>query len=212
MRWLRLLIAVTLLFVIQLPEIIRAETYSWTTQDGTTHFTDDISKVPVKHRSKVKDNLEEDSDQAYDTDSERVRVTSVTVIEYGVYESKVIGYLPGKIHDGKEITLTEIQLAEKTSKVTAAMGTSIGLTYILNGTPAEGSVDLTVKVISPPINDPIKKKKTKVRSWSVSKTLNVKTYETYKFEMPWELVPGKWTMQILFRGNILASQTFTISL
>lgn len=199
-------------FAFRQPENVHAETYSWTAQDGSVSFTDDIAKVPEKYRPKQNVIKNEELEQIQDSSDEHAKVKGVTVVEFGVYSADSSGAYPAKTNSGEVELASNIELLERTSEVNAKLGTIIGMTYMINGTPPDSIVNITIKVISPTFYNPLKGKTSKVQSWVTQKKLNEKTYDLYKFEMPWELVPGTWIMQILYKGRILASHSFKVEL
>lgn len=204
-----LLALFTLLCFTQPLGIICAESFKWTTQDGVTHFTDDISNVPVRYRSQQNDNADEETDLA----TYNAFVEKITIIEYGLYSANLSeGIEVANTNSGKISNASNIRLIEKTTAIAARLGTTFGLTYMVSGPPLDESVEITVKIISPPIHNPLRNKTSKVQSYSLHKQLNERTYDLYTFEQPWELVPGKWVMQILYKGKVMAAQTFIVKL
>ena len=48
-------IAVIILFILFISEICFAEVYRWMDEKGAIHFTDDITQVPERYRSKTEE-------------------------------------------------------------------------------------------------------------------------------------------------------------
>lgn len=192
-------------------EVARAETYQWTDRDGTTHFTDDIAKVPLSQRPKIRnDRTTEPNVTFQDGGYSGIRVYGINIVEQGIYSASPVGAYPANTMSSDVKITTNARLQKRTSEVKAKLGTIFGITYVVNGTPSDGRADITVKVISPPLNDPASNEKSTEQSWVAPKELNQTTHDFYVFEKPWELVPGIWTFSIYYRNKFLDSRSFEV--
>jgi hypothetical protein len=205
-----ILLLVCLLFLLHLPQSVQAETFHWTDRDGTTHFTDDISNVPLPFRQNNGMTGQEPVDPFQDGGLSGIRVHGISILEQGVYEARPIGEYPANTISSDVKVAADVRLLKSTAVVPAVLGTVFGITYVVDGTPSDGSVDITVKVVSPPLHDPASSEPPTEQSWLASKKLNEKTYDFYVFEKEWELVHGTWTIQILYRGKLLGFRSFEV--
>jgi len=92
----------------------------------------------------------------------------------------------------------------QTTRIPAAIGTTFGIKYALYGKPQDGPVNLTFRVVHPPIDG-------KTAS-SVDAPCLVGTWREnyYIFEQDNELVEGTWRLQVLYDDRLLLEQAFTV--
>ena len=105
------------------------------------------------------------------------------------------------------------KLIKQTDRVPAQIGTTFGFRYQIKGKPKEGRVEFVVKVIipKPGLTNP-KTGKTFHTLTFLKKKVKIDKihHEFLTFEEKWDLVPGKWEIQIWHEGKKVAEKTFTV--
>ena len=95
-------------------------------------------------------------------------------------------------------------------RVHARLGTSIGIHVRVEGREFLDIVPLRTRVTHPPIVDPKTGKATRVDEWDSPLNARLHRYAGWRFDHPWELVPGKWTIALLHEGRVIAKQKFRV--
>ena len=95
--------------------------------------------------------------------------------------------------------------------IEAQLGTRFGVQLIISG--AWGSiVPLATRVTHPEIRNPENGQATTVDQWSSPMNSRIPRYAGWSFDKPWELVPGRWRIEILDAGHtVLAAQDFMVT-
>ena len=145
-----------------------------------------------------------------------VTITEVQIVEFGTFHktpSNALMPAPGTI-GGMANAVSEVTLIEKTTDIHASVGTSFGLRIKVAGEPGGSVVELTAKCIHPKVSDPTSGRSSTVETWNIYPVIGrdgLSGYVGYTFDDPWELVPGKWTIQIFDQFTLLAEKTFDIT-
>jgi hypothetical protein len=95
-------------------------------------------------------------------------------------------------------------------QVRARLGTSIGIQVRVEGAEFLALVPLRTRVTHPPIADPKTGKRIRVDEWDNPMNAGFPRYTGWRFDNPWELVPGKWTIALLHEGRVIAKQRFRV--
>ena len=95
-------------------------------------------------------------------------------------------------------------------QVRARLGTSIGIQVRIDGPEFLDLVPLRTRVTHPPIKDPNTGKRTRVDEWDNPMNARFPRFTGWRFDNPWELVPGKWTIALLHEGRVIAKQKFRV--
>ena len=139
-------------------------------------------------------------------------VRSAEIVNYGIYRVELTGqHIPmpstgaGSIHP-----VSSAILVAKTNQIPAKVGTSFGLMFILNGTPADSEADVDVIVKHPSFKTPDGKTTAKLDKVTWRYRMDEKVGYTYTFDHDWEAVPGKWSIEIWWRGKMLTSKRFLV--
>jgi hypothetical protein len=104
------------------------------------------------------------------------------------------------------------KLVESTTVVNASLHTAFGIRVQISGDSSDKSVTYLQKVIHPEIVNPNTKKATTVDQWQNDMPLGRVQYNGWSFEKPWELVPGKWTIQIICNSRVIAEKSFVVKI
>jgi hypothetical protein len=141
-------------------------------------------------------------------------VTGAEIVEYGVFD-KIRSVGPRK--DAGSVTgqvdqVPEVRLKEKTSTVVAALGTNFGIVIKLTGDPAGELVDCSIRWIHPKLTNPNSGRTTERNEIWSQRRIGEPEPTGYTFENAWEMVPGKWTIQLICKSKVLAEKTFDVVL
>ena len=136
---------------------------------------------------------------------------SAKIVDYGIYSVSTEGKSTDESVAGGLVSTTGKRLIEETTQLEAKIGTSFGFRYLLSG-PDYGA-DVQIKVIHPsPITDPNTGKvfsRSEWGQWVPTDSVNWNT--GWLFENDWEIVEGKWSIQLYLDDTKLLEQEFQIS-
>lgn len=151
---------------------------------------------------------------AFASCSSAPNVTSAEILEYGVFEKvsshgqiKTEGVLSGKVQKG-----VNARLKEQTNTIVAALGTSFGVRLKLTGNPTGAVVNCSIRWIHPKLTNPSSGRASEQEQWRTQRLIGYPESAGYTFDNPWELVPGKWTIQVIYESKVLAEKTFSVVL
>lgn len=132
------------------------------------------------------------------------------IIDYGIYElvgqSKVIDSKNSTA--GKSRRISKINFFNRTTNIPAVLGNRFGYTYKTSGMPSNSIVNLKAVYKHPEFND-----KTGYTVKGTRKTDENGAFVGalgYCFDKDFELVPGTWTIELWYEGNMLVSMSFKI--
>lgn len=140
-------------------------------------------------------------------------ITDVQVVEFGSYRRTNQGYhaAPRTI-TGKTNAVSDATLIEKTTEIHASKGTSFGLGYMVLGQPDGAVVQFTCRCIHPTFTDPVSGRSSTVEEWNSQAIIGRAAHLGYTFDDSWELVPGKWTIQVFYGATLVARKEFNVTL
>lgn len=183
--------------------------YRWTDGDGIEHFADDLATVPPVHRPK-KPAGNELREASYDGGLSGVRVSRIQILGQGIFKVKKAGRYGARTMSGEVSTGSFLEIQERTTTIPAKLGIAFGISYSVLGGPPDGRADLVIRVLSPPLHNPVTGETSSEQSWASSKRMNQPTEDLYIFEEPWELVTGKWTIQVMYKDMLLGQRSFSV--
>lgn len=140
------------------------------------------------------------------------RIERIDVVDYGLYTASVVKAERGR--DGiLQSTSTNIRHLQATRDVPAQIGVRFGFRFKVVGAPNGAKVSLKKITIFPPGG-----LQTPDSSQTISRTEDIitatvgdeATYTAYKFDDPWELKLGSWTIELWDGDRRLATQNFTV--
>ncbi|MBA4357401.1 MAG: DUF3859 domain-containing protein [Humidesulfovibrio sp.] len=141
-----------------------------------------------------------------------VKVTGVKVLEFGVYTSTVQGREKAPtIADGIKDRARDFKLVRKSTLVTASLGTSIGLKYVLLGAPKGSPVTLEVAVRHPAMVNPDTKESMTRSTAQFERVIGEPEHAVWSFDTPAGLIPGEYVIELLFEGRLLAQKEFRVT-
>jgi hypothetical protein len=139
-------------------------------------------------------------------------VRGAHIVEYGVYEDVAELGTRGaeKSTAGHVTAVLDMKLVASTDRVPRKLQTNFGMRFVLEGEPAGGVEEVTIRVLHPPFRRPGFSGDTRSDEWEAQGIIADKRYTGWEFEYPYELVPGRWTIQIVHKDRVLAEKAFTV--
>lgn len=142
-----------------------------------------------------------------------VKVTGAKVLEFGIYASTVTGREKSPaIADGIKDRAKDFRLVRKSTLVDAGLGTSIGMQYVLRGTPKGASVQLEVAVRHPEMVNPETRGATVRSTATFERVIGQSEHAVWSFDTPAGLIPGEYVIELLYEGKVLASKEFRVAI
>jgi hypothetical protein len=140
------------------------------------------------------------------------KVTGAEIIEYGILKKiKSEGLLdaPNSL-SGKTNNVIVSQIVQSTTTIKASIGITFGMLVKLLGEPEGAIVTSHFRCTHPSLTDPTSGRTGHTDDWESLRPIGTPRYVSYTFDRDWELVPGKWTIQVLSDGKVLAEKTFDV--
>ena len=111
---------------------------------------------------------------------------------------------------GRRTFSSEFRLIAEGKTVPATLGTRFGIAFQVDGTPTGTTIKLTRTIIFP--GDGIlsldRKKMIKSFSGTIDAILGNRQVAGYILEVPSELKPGPWKIELYYGSRMLAEETF----
>ena len=143
----------------------------------------------------------------------QARIDRITIVEAGLLESKTVDRLatPGTA-SGETAVVDQVVFYESSRQVPARVGIQFGVRYHIAG--AQNGQPATVRtrwlVPAPGMRNPVSGEVTRTDDANESVIIGTDRLAGYRFGKPWEIVPGKWTLELWADDRRLASVTFTV--
>lgn len=138
-------------------------------------------------------------------------VTGAEIVEYGLFDTVSIGprkepaVLAGQVHE-----VPMAKLKERTTIIPAVLGTSFGITVKLIGRQAGERVNCWITWLHPKLTNPETGQASDRSDFPSRHPIGEATPTGFTFEHPWELVPGIWTVRIMWDWKVVAEKTFNV--
>lgn len=146
-----------------------------------------------------------------ETRASDVRVSGVTVLEYGVFSSNVERReRVGSVADGIRDTARDFALVQRGTNVTARLGTGIGIRYVLTGAPRGAEVEVEVVVRHPALRNPQTGRAMSVSSARYARVIGQVAHSLWSFDTPEDLIPGEYAVEVCRGGRVLTRQVFRV--
>ncbi len=137
------------------------------------------------------------------------------ITAYGVFEplGDQIEREVGSTAAGKVTTHDSSRLVETTTSLKARRGVSFGFKYEIRGLPDGEHEGFAMRAIHPPMTGP------SGRISTVSEAPNLLFSEGgvagddlfYILSKDYEVLPGEWKLEVLYRGRVILSKAFTLT-
>jgi Domain of unknown function (DUF3859) len=113
---------------------------------------------------------------------------------------------------GKVSAHTNAQLISESTTLKAERGATFGFTYLIKGVPDGELPGFEMRALHPPMTGPSGKTTTESRAdTEVFGEQGVAVNDIiYVLAEPFEVLPGKWTLQLLYKGKVVVSRQFVL--
>ena len=134
----------------------------------------------------------------------------IEVTEYGIYTCQKVATLSTpEASTGIMTTAKDFTLIESTSQIAITKGKLFGITVSYEN-PELQSIDVTLKIIHPEMDDPYLKKTTTVSTLTWPIRSGVPAHFGYMPKENFEMVRGSWTFEIWYMNELSCSKRFTL--
>lgn len=106
--------------------------------------------------------------------------------------------------------ILETMFVSPTHIIPARTGIHFGYRVAVSGISFQEVVPITVRVLHPPTTHPGTGQTTTKEEWTFPMMFQIPGVAVWGFDEDWEAVPGKWTVQVLHQGKLLAEKVFTV--
>ena len=140
----------------------------------------------------------------------------VRLVDEGAYE--VAGSLHENVAEntvaGVVRTIDSKVLVQPGQVVDARLGRSFGFRYFLDCERGKDlSVPMTIRVQHPPLRKPGTRHAETISTWdndAWGNHVRPNIHSGYRFDEAWEMVPGRWTIQVVHRDRVLLERHFDV--
>jgi Domain of unknown function (DUF3859) len=146
-------------------------------------------------------------------DGQQARIERVVIVEAGLLEARKVDQVatPGTA-SGTTSVLDTVVFYESSRQVPARIGVQFGVRYRIIGAPDGQEATIRVKwlVPEPGMRNPVTGVATREDEAAETVVVGTDRLAGYRFGQPWEIVPGKWTLELWSGNRQLAGVTFTV--
>ncbi len=137
-----------------------------------------------------------------------------SIIEYGIYEV----LKPGIVYEHKESTAGyaeeggNVKLVEKTTRIPLKKGIAFGFKWEARGLP-DISIKIAMRVKHPPTTRPDGTKSSgfeEMLPFFPERGRVEPREDLYVLSEDWEMLPGEWTLSMVYEGKVLCEKVFTV--
>lgn len=141
------------------------------------------------------------------------KIERIDILDFGIYTAREVD-TSKELPDDRIRPPRKFKLAKMTREIPAQMGLRFGFRYVVMGKPDCARVALKKVEIFPPGGMKAPGTTRAITRWEHNITVKLGEangqYSGYRFENPWELLPGVWTIEVWDGDRKLASQSFTV--
>jgi hypothetical protein len=144
-------------------------------------------------------------------------VTGVTITRAGSYAAQATNKpaQAGQESPTRTVgTVADWHFLSESTEIEGKVGTQFGIEFRIDGTPADQPVTIHLGLKFPPQG--IRNPNTgnllhDTRIAFPTMKIGALCLIGYGFDNAWEIVPGEWTLQVIYQDRVLAERTFTVS-
>lgn len=133
----------------------------------------------------------------------------IKVLNYGRSSAKLLCTDKNEnMPSGKKRTTDyKLNIIEKTDTIKLNIGAQFGIEYIINA-PYTKLITLTTIWTFPSTMTTNQGKKYEKIEYEIDKYTNQYTYSNYTLEEPYEMIPGKWNIKLVYNGGTILDKDF----
>lgn len=102
------------------------------------------------------------------------------------------------------------RLVKATDVVPVRVHTAFGLKFMMSNIGLQEEMSITVKIRHPPLMPPGAAHPVTEQEWEVPVAYFAANTAIWNSDYAWEIAPGKWTFQLIYKDLLLAEKTFTL--
>ena len=142
----------------------------------------------------------------------QTQIKTVEIVAYGIYTADLQSATRDS-HGVLQNLSTNFRRETATTNVPAQIGVRFGFEYKVVGKPAGKIVSLKKVTVFPPegLRSPTVAQPLQHSDITVTPKIGEKTYVGYRFDDPWELVPGPWRIELWDGDRKVAERIFTVT-
>ena len=138
-------------------------------------------------------------------------ITDARILDYGIYTSSVAYVISDTNSPTSRVRFETLKVAKETVEIPAKLNTKFGFQFNVHGTPAGESVVLRCVYLFPEMTNPASGAKSVRYEYAGRARLEGKTLGMFwTFMENWEMVTGKWTLQIFNNDIKLLEKSFKV--
>ena len=142
-----------------------------------------------------------------------IEVYEIDILEYGEFKAYSVKRKDAENTSiGKMTILKEIELLKQNNTIDSSIGTQFGMKFFVKGSPKGASIPLSVRVLHPKTTNPDTQQTSTIDEWIANAKIGSANYSGWIFEYNWEVVPGEWTIQLLYNGKKLTEKKYTVQI
>ncbi len=152
---------------------------------------------------------------SYKSDSAQAKCKKpkAQIADYGIYKAIEGGRVEAEdVTTGYNTTIYGKELVKKTTNIPAKLGINFGFRYALQCENMDAAtVPVTIRVFHPKMRNPLTDKESTESFWTDNAwTDRTNIHSGWVFAEPWEIVQGKFHIQVLAGDDIIAEKEFTV--
>jgi hypothetical protein len=139
------------------------------------------------------------------------QITKFEIKDYGIISSEHVEQKYSTSNPPyKENISSNPKVIKRTTDIPTILGLSFGYIYVIKGEPKGKLVPITLAYRVPELNNPETGKVYSTFELKFDRKIGSEYHTAYKFDEEWELVPGKWSIELFYRGKKVQEKTFNI--
>jgi hypothetical protein len=141
-------------------------------------------------------------------------VDGIEVVEHGVFTTGAaksdIGAKDTALGTVSSIGQGYPTLVREGNVVPMEPGILFGFGCLVRGGPRGKQVRAHMRVTHPPTTNPATGVPNTVDEWDWDLNIGLVSFGGWAFDKPWGMVPGKWKLEVLYGGKVMAEESFDV--
>lgn len=139
-------------------------------------------------------------------------ITAVEMLGYGIVETRSSKTRIGYSNESMRVDgVDRVRFLAHTADIPGVLGTEFGIQYKVNSTPKGALFEVSSVILFPEgglIDEKGKVYKQATETFKIP--IGERAFYGFGFDEPWEIVPGKWVIQIWHKKSRLVQKTFNV--
>lgn len=144
--------------------------------------------------------------------AESVTVAGAELVEYGTYRHFGLRFeTPPHTKQRHYAEVHDLKLLKQGDVITAALGTTFGLTYSLTGAPPKADAKIQLEVTHPSTVNPKTGKTSTLEKTTLQASISERHYCYMQLDTPQSVVAGQWTFRLMYESKVLLEKSFQVT-